>query len=165
MSGCISVAAGNPASHSAVPHSPPSSASISPNAFFPFGFGVGIYLQKLQVHSFCKFSQIARPPANFSYAVKSLYGAEWCYINFYFLKVFFLRILGHKSMCSCWSGNQQHRKQHKNKPLSPTGGVSSWKGLGLEERKSKIIYLCWPLERRLSGATFEIWRWKCNQKK
>lgn len=57
MSGCISAAAGSPVSHSAVPHSPLSSASISPNAFFPFGFGVGIYLQKL--HSFSKFSQNA----------------------------------------------------------------------------------------------------------
>lgn len=81
---CISVAAGSPASHSAVPHSPPSSASISPNAFFPFGFGVGIYLQKF-IHFLNSARLLVPPPPNFSYAVKS----EWCYIDFYFLKVFF----------------------------------------------------------------------------
>lgn len=70
MSGCISAAAGSPVSHSVVPHSPPSSASISPNAFFPFGFGMGIYLQKL--HLFSKFSQNACFFfLTFSYAVKS----------------------------------------------------------------------------------------------
>lgn len=43
--GCISAAAGSPVSHRVVPHSPPSSASISPNAFCPFGFEWGdIYI-------------------------------------------------------------------------------------------------------------------------
>lgn len=99
MSGCISAAAGSPVSHSAVPHSPPSSASISPNAFFPFGFGEGIYLQKL--HPFSKFSQntCAVPPPHPNSAMlwsqHALHVAEWYYISFYFLKVP-LMTLGHK---------------------------------------------------------------------
>lgn len=50
VSGRIAAAAGSPASHRVVPHSPPSSASISPNAFPPLWLWSGgffFFLQKL----------------------------------------------------------------------------------------------------------------------
>lgn len=49
VSGRTAAAAGSPASHRVGPHSPPSSASISPNAFPPFGFGVGDFFFLAQV--------------------------------------------------------------------------------------------------------------------